>query len=307
MRCGKVLVVSLCVWFVAGAVASLAQEVSTISVPYYIDSKVGSSTNGNPRDFEARVRGQECQVTANQEMAKPLNVGFVLDASGSMRGVYSREMLEGMVRFMRSLEPGTRFFAVLVNDNVVRVIEPLTTDPLRVLGGLPAQTRGLTRLLDSIAFAADASRELKTPPVFILISDGEDNSSRTKVSAVYDRLARYRATLYGFYWPSPGASYRPINPAVDLLPQVRRIKWIAEDTGGQLFPIRTGPSLRRDADRVVDLQDPLDRIAQDLRSRHELIVECTPKLPAGFHQVRLKWKGSQRARLRFLKRTYVAP
>ena len=128
----------------------------------------------------------------------PVSLGIALDTSGSMAGERIREAQTALRRFLYDLlGPDDEIFLYRFSDRPV-LVEGWTTDRellSRGLGRIVAS--GATAMYDAVAEAvrlAGSGRRQKK--ALILLSDGNDTTSRTSLREVHERIRESEALVY---------------------------------------------------------------------------------------------------------------
>ena len=135
--------------------------------------------------------------------------------------------------------------------NTTELAVPLTRDRERILAASDVPAAGRTALLDSIWRALDILNTAHhAVRALVVVSDGDDNLSRTSVMELQDRLHRSGAFVF-FIRPlnrrSPSVERSEIVDArQDLLAAVER-------TGGMVLEVDSPESLRRAAATAGEL------------------------------------------------------
>jgi VWFA-related protein len=164
----------------------------------------------------------------------PLRLGLVVDTSGSVNPHFRFEQ-QAAIQFLRQmvrLGPDRAF--VLGFADATNMTQDYSDDPEELAAGVMAlRNGGATALFDAIHSACDRlmAGEDSEPAarVLIVLSDGDDNSSKTTLTQTIDRAQRLDVTIY------------TVNTgdriSVSDLPQPKEIalKRLAEGTGGRSF------------------------------------------------------------------------
>jgi Ca-activated chloride channel family protein len=189
----------------------------------------------------------------------PVTVGLVVDNSGSMLRKRPEVVTAGLA-FAKQSNSKDDFFVVNFNNSVVRGLPAKMpfTDNLQVLRrALNYETpRGQTALYDAVAYALrhlELSRQERR--ALIVVSDGGDNVSTTRLPELMGLIEASRATVYtvGLFDPE----------AKDLNPRV--LRRFAAVSGGEYFE----PTL----ESVIPV---FDKISNDIRNRYTLAFVPNP-------------------------------
>lgn len=238
-----------------------------------IDRRAGF-VSGLPRDaFAVQEDGRPQPIEFFENEDTPVTVGLVIDNSGSMAQRRDSVIAAGMA-FAASSHPADELFTLNFNEHVWPGLPPdlsFTSDRDELKRALERSTaRGQTALFDAIAMGLrrlDAGH--KTRKVLVVVSDGDDNASRTRFDEVLDAALRKDVVIYtiGIYARGDG----------DAKPGV--LRQIAAATGGEAFFPRG----------LDDVTPTLERIARDIRSSYT--VGYSPTDAAGAarrHNVRVE-------------------
>jgi Mg-chelatase subunit ChlD len=110
------------------------------------------------------------------------DIVVVLDRSGSMSSI-QEATVEGFNKFLveQQNSEGEAFLTLIQFDD--RVETPYTAVPVKevspLISGVSFVPRGGTALLDTIGSAIEKMHETKRDVVFVIITDGEENASKT--------------------------------------------------------------------------------------------------------------------------------
>jgi Ca-activated chloride channel homolog len=225
--------------------ASLRMDVSMVLVPVSVldatDRPVLDLARNRFRVFEDNV---EQQIASFSFEEGPVSVGFVFDASNSMRNRMTAS-LEAIERFLKMSGPGDEFSLVRFNDRP-EIVTNFTPDTDRILRSLAAvQPAGWTALQDAIMLSAQQMKTARNPrKALVVLTDGADNNSRYTEKELRSLVRESDVRIY-----SVGIFERP-----------RLLEDLAADTGGRAFWVH----------KLKDLPDVIERLARDLRSEYVL-------------------------------------
>lgn len=144
----------------------------------------------------------------------PVSLGIALDTSGSMDGEKMAAAREALDRFLfQLLDPSDEVFLYRFDSNP-ELIDGWTTDRRRISAELSRiQPRGGTALYDTVAEAvplAQSGRHRKK--ALVIISDGNDTSSRTDVGSLKHLIRETEVLVYAIGIDAQGGySYLPVS------------------------------------------------------------------------------------------------
>ena len=226
----------------------------------------------------------------------PISVGFVFDASASMR-LKMEKSREAVSRFLSTANPDDEFFVVQFND-VVELLADLTTSTQEIQRQITfARAAGRTALLDAIHFSLEHLRKARNArKALIIVSDGGDNCSRYTLSEVKTLVRESDAQIYALgIFDSFDSQQTPEELAGPSL-----LRGIADQSGGRLFQIVD----------VKQLPDIAFKISAALRAQYVLGYSPKPMMRDGkYHRVDVKLsrpRGFRKLRASW-RRGYYAP
>jgi VWFA-related protein len=264
----------------------------------------------NREDFEVTEddRPQEIRYFS-RETDTPLTMGILIDTSVSQQNVLGVEQQEAKV-FVKQVIGKRDLAFVLRFDTEVELLQDLTANH-RLLakavdstvinsaagsaipGPFPASGGGGTNLHDAVYLSA---RELLKNEVgrkvVIVLSDGEDTGSQTKLSEALEAAQKSDVIIYAiavtdrrFYY---GRSFGFSGDSI--------LRRYADQTGGRVIEVG----------RVKDTARAFQEIAEELRTQYSLGYATTnTRRDGSFRKVRVKVKGKDYKVL--ARRGYYAP
>jgi len=295
---------------VLAAAAAQAQPPSFATAVEGVYVDVFVSDAGRPvvdlaaASFELRDDGVRRPFELVAVESLPLASFLVFDTSGSVSGAKLEELRAAAGLLLGGLRPGDEVALVTFNHEL-RLLVPPTTDPSLLERGL-AQIRpgGETAVFDAL-YAGAMLGSGRGRSLLVLFTDGDDTLSWLDagqvmpvllesnvlvqvVGLVQQRDVPYdHAFLQRFYDPKnpffdpdsrSAASGKPSWPET---PHVRRLRRLAEATGGRFWPA-SAPDRLADAFRAV---------AEAMRTRYVLRFEPGPGQREGLHELEVKLVG----------------
>ena len=159
----------------------------------------------NKDDFRVYDDEQLQTVTHFNADRVPVSLGIVLDTSGSMDGDKMVAAKQALDRFLYQLvDPNDEVFLYRF-DNQPELVEGWTRDKRRVSEALNRiQPRGSTSLYDAVADAVRLAQQgHNRKKAVVIISDGNDTTSRTDVFAVKQLIRETEVLVYAIGIDSP--------------------------------------------------------------------------------------------------------
>jgi Ca-activated chloride channel homolog len=239
----------------------ISVETTLIQVPVSVHDKDGRPVNNLSQDqfqvFEDKVP-QEIKLFVHEDV--PISLGLVIDNSGSMRNKRER-VNSAALSFVRESNPEDESFIVNFDDSAYLEQDFTSSigDLMDALDNL--DTRGETALFDAIYLSVDkvVKEGKRDTKALLLVTDGEDNTSKYKYDEVLKQLKESKVTLYAI-----GLLEENEQHGLFSAPPSKKAKAalqaFAEATGGvAYFP--------KSVDEVEEL---CKQIAHDLRNRYTI-------------------------------------
>jgi Ca-activated chloride channel homolog len=213
----------------------------------------------NKTDFKVIDDGKPViQIRSfRRETELPLRVGLLIDSSASVRGRFKFEQ-EAAIEFMnQTIRPRYDQAFVLGFDSSLEVTQEFTGDTELLSKGIRSLRPGnSTRLYDALFYACrerlNTSETASVRRAIVLITDGEDNSSRSTREEAIDMALRANVIVYTISTNFPG--YAESSKYDKILQR------IADATGGRWF----------EPFQVTDVANAFAQIQADLRSQYAL-------------------------------------
>lgn len=208
-------------------------------------------------DFAVYESGLPQKITSFHREDVPVEMGIVIDNSGSMREKRAK-VNDAVLNLIRDSNPADQIFVVNFSQNSY-LDQDFTADVGLLRGALQrVAMRGSTALYDAIVAS---SVHLKNNPnlenkVLLVITDGRDNASRETLQKARLRLQQQNGpTMYVIGLLGDGLD----------VPDQQTLAALAESTGGAAFFPRT----------VDELDDVSRSISHDIRSRYSIGYRST--------------------------------
>jgi Ca-activated chloride channel family protein len=213
----------------------------------------------NKTDFKVIDDGKPViQIRSfRRETDLPLRVGLLIDSSASVRGRFKFEQ-EAAIEFMnQTIRPRYDQAFVLGFDSSLEVTQEFTGDTELLSKGIRSLRPGnSTRLYDALFYACrerlNTTDTASARRAIVLITDGEDNSSRSTREEAIDMALRANVIVYTISTNFPG--YAESGKFDKILQR------IADATGGRWF----------EPFQVTDVANAFAQIQADLRSQYAL-------------------------------------
>jgi len=189
--------------------------VELINVTATVSDQSGRFVSGlRKEDFRVYQDDQEQPITHFNSERVPVSLGILLDTSGSMVGEKMAAAREALNSFLVQLnDPDDEVFLYRFDSNPM-LVEGWTRDKRRIsmeLGRL--QPRGGTALYDAVAESIPLAQSgHNRKKALVIISDGNDTSSRTDVLSVKRMIRETEVLVYAIGIDSQTEyGYQPIG------------------------------------------------------------------------------------------------
>jgi Ca-activated chloride channel homolog len=223
----------------------------------------------------------------------PLHLGLLVDTSNSVHYRFSFEQ-EASTRFLQKIvrQETDLAFVMGFSDHVV-LSQDYTGDAERLAHGVSAlHSDGATSLFDAVRIAcwklANGNESQAAARILVILSDGEDNSSKSTLEEAIAYAQREEVTIYTI--STNNSSY--------LRPGDKILKNLALQSGGQMFA-PSGPK---------EMVRAFSAIEEEMRSRYALAYQPSDFVADGrFRRIEII---AQRLRKKFhvhARKGYYAP
>jgi VWFA-related protein len=259
-----------------------------------VDNKGNLVTNLPREAFKVFENGVEQKLQTFRREDIPISLGLIVDNSGSMRN--KRQKVEAAALAMvKSSNRDDEVMVVNYNDEAYEDV-PLTADIKKMEEGLTRiDARSGTAMYDAISMTVDRLKEKgkRDKKVVLLITDGNDNASVTKLEDLIRKL-------------SSGDSQIVVHIIGILEEEDRRearkakraIEQIAMATGGLFY-------FPKDLSEVEKISQ---QVAEDIRSQYVLAYSPTlQELDGSFRQIKVTANGPNRPMVRTRSGYYAKP
>src|SRR3954468_25049343 len=184
--------------------------IELINVNATVTDESGRFVSGLTKDdFRLFDDEQPQAITHFSAERVPVSLGIVLDTSGSMDGDKMYAAKQALERFLTQLlDPEDEVFLYRF-DNSPQLVEGWTHDKRRISDSLQRiQPHGGTALYDAVTEAVHLAQQGRNKKkAVIIISDGNDTSSRTDVFAVKQLIRESEILVYAIGIDSAGTPY----------------------------------------------------------------------------------------------------
>jgi Ca-activated chloride channel family protein len=227
-------------------------------VPIYAtvtDTQGALVPNLTREDFEILDNNVRQELVVFENQTQPITAIVMLDSSGSMTNSL-KLVYAGAEQFLIRLLPQDKAQVGAFNDKV-EFSGSFTSDRDELVAALRELDFGNpTRLYDAIDQSLDRLAAIEGRRVIVVLTDGDDNSSKVGQGDVLGRALADEVMIYGIGLESDyfdGMRRVRTNPD-------RVVRKLAEETGGGYYLLKA----------TADLNSTFTRIAQELHSQYVL-------------------------------------
>src|SRR5215510_5168367 len=245
----------------------------TVTVTDSLNRLVAGLGKGNFEVYEDRVK-QEISFFSYDDA--PVNLGIVFDVSGSMKGKLDRAR-DALKAFIQTSHSDDDFFLVGFKQRANLLAEFTDGDALANKLTL-VDPKGQTALYDAAYLGIEKVKQGRhSRNAILLISDGQDNSSRYTYGELRKLLKEAGVQIYciGIVEIGGGA-----GGTLDMQGQAI-LEEIAQTTGGKAFFPKSG----------AELEEITSRIALELRHQYSIgYIPTNVKHDGQWHKVKVNVK-----------------
>jgi len=268
-------------------------EVALVNVVFTAVDRSGRPVRGLvPENFRIFENREEQKIEYFSELGGgsqvPLTIALLIDTSGSVKDKLEFEKTTAGEFFKEVLRPAKDLALIIQFDSEVNLVQDFTQnqdDLISAMKGLRAGNS--TSLYDAIYLAAEEKLKHETGrKVMVVISDGEDTSSKLRKEEAIEAAQKRDVLIYGIGVRSD-----------DFGSNFGVLKKFAEETGGAFFSPRA---------RFEEIQAAFRSIGEELQGQYSLAyIPTNRKKDGSFRSIDLRSKtGGVRIRAR---KGYYAP
>jgi Ca-activated chloride channel family protein len=213
-------------------------------------------------------------ITFFSDEDAPVSLGVIFDVSGSMGGAKIDKAREALKKFIETSHTGDEYFLIGFNNRAQLLLDR-TRDSDSLMQKLTfVQTKGQTALYDACYLGVErVTRGAHPKRAVLLISDGQDNSSRYTFTELRRMLKESDVIIYavGIVDGSDESALGYGGRAI--------LEELAGVSGGKAFFPSTG----------AEMNDTFERIALELRTQYSIGFRPTNFVNNGkWHKLKIK-------------------
>ncbi len=252
-------------------------NVDLVNILFTVADKKGKFvTNLKKEDFRVFEDEKTQNVTNfSSETDLPLTIALLVDTSGSIRDKLRFEQEAAIEFFYSTLQRGKDKAIVVAFDSSPELLQDFTDDPEKLADSIrKIRAGGGTALYDAIYTAVNQKLAGQGGRhVVILITDGDDNSSRVSLTETLEAAQRENVSIYSISTNSAAFFANKEQERGD-----KTLKKFSEETGGKaFFPLK-----------IQDLASSFLDIHDELRSQYQIGYRPSNGRPDGtFRRIRV--------------------
>jgi VWFA-related protein len=255
---------------------TIRAEVALVNVVFTAVDNKGHPVHGlKVEDFQVFENREPQKIEYFSALGKgsdvPLTIALLIDTSGSIKNKLDFEKDTAAEFFKEILRPNKDLALIIQFDADVNLVQDFTQrqeDLLRALDSLKAGNS--TSLYDAIYLAAEEKLKGEVGrKVMVVITDGDDTSSKVRRDEAIEAAQRDDVIIYGIGVRSE-----------DFVPGV--LKKFAEETGGAFFSPHA---------QFAEIQAAFRAIGEEIQGQYSLAYSSTNKKKDGtFRSIDLRCK-----------------
>jgi VWFA-related protein len=259
------------------AMPTISADADLVVIPVTVTNGKGQVVSGlEKQHFKIYEDKVEQVITHFASEDAPVSIGLLFDISGSMSPKMGKAR-EAVTELLRTANPADEFFLVEFNHEAA-VTVGVTRQKDEITRRLRSmEVSGRTALLDALFLGLQEMKKAhNSRKAMVVISDGEDNSSRSTVREVNEAVGGTDVLIYsiGIVDPPPFSNSLPLRPVGSTL-----LSDISKQTGGRLFEVS----------KLKQLPDIAVKIGAWLRSQYVLgYPPANPEKDGRYHKVEVK-------------------
>ena len=225
--------------------SNMRVDVRMILVPVTVTDPWDRSVMNLPAEsFRLYENNVEQKIVSLFREEGPVSVGFIFDASASMKKRMDRS-IAAIQQFLNNTARGDEYFLIKFADRA-SLVQGFTSDPADITGQLSSiQPDGWTALLDAIYLGVQQMKSARhARRALFVLTDGGDNSSRYTESEMINLIRESDVRVY----------------AIGLFERPHFLERIAAESGGKAYL----------AHNLKDLPETVDRLSDELRNQYVL-------------------------------------
>ena len=169
-----------------------------VSLTVTVADRLGRFVTGlEKRNFQVFDDGVQQEIAHFSDEDAPLTLGIIYDVSGSMGDLTSRSF-QALKKFFDTSHQDDEYFIIAFN-NRAQLVQDFTTSPDEIMNRVIfVKAKGSTALYDGVYLGLEKARQGRhRKKALLIISDGEENSSRYSGGELREMLKESDVPVYG--------------------------------------------------------------------------------------------------------------
>ena len=246
-------------------------------------------------DFKVTDNGRPQQVTFFQRESLPLSICVVFDASASMgQGQAASFAVASLRQVVTRLLPQDEMAVIAFADRPVLVV-PWTVAAVLPTLSINLETKGTTSLNDAVLSAFHLIESAhKARRVILLITDGEDTSSKASLAQVAKTRQQSETSVYAFNLAATLPVGSGVQPGASIFDRSNANTEARGPTNGSATGFQVLPALVGDSGGVeyrvrqgIDPASLAQAFISDLRFQYTLGYTLGEGLDGTYHRVKV--------------------
>jgi len=256
---------------------TIRTEVALVNVVFSAVDRHGETVHGlKKEDFVVLEDGRPQNIQYFSDMSQgrevALTIALLIDTSGSIKNKLEYEK-ETAAEFFREFLRRNKDLALIIQfDSEVNLVQDFTEDQDRLIGALDSlQAGNSTALYDAVYLAVEEKlRHEFGRRVMLVITDGDDTSSRLRKEEAIEAAQKNDVLIYG------------IGVRGDYGANFGVLKKFAEETGGSFFSPHAD---------LEELRAAFQAIGSELQGQYSLAYSSTnTKRDGSFREIKIRCK-----------------
>ncbi len=254
---------------------TIRTEVGLVNILFTAIGRDGRPVAGlKAEDFQVFDNRKPQKIEFFSEVGKssdvPLTIALLIDTSGSVRDKLDYEKATAAEFFRNILRPQKDLALIIQFDSEVNLVQDFTQNHDDLLRGLESlKAANSTSLYDAIYLAADEKLKHETGRrVMVVITDGEDNSSKVSRAEAIEAAQRSDVLIYGIGVQTENSRFRDL-------------KKFAQETGGAFFSPKA---------KAAEIRQAFRSIGEDIQGQYSLAYGLNTKKDGSFHAIEIRCK-----------------
>lgn len=257
--------------------ATIRAKVELVNVFFSVVDRHNRFVSGlSAEDFMVFEDRQPQKIEYFSNLSKgsdvPLTIALLIDTSGSVKDKLQYEKATAAEFLDKVLRKGKDLALLIQFDSEINLVQDFTDDSKRLIDALDSLRAGnSTALYDAIFLAVDEKLKSETGrKVIVVITDGEDTSSKLRKEVAVEAAQRSDVMIYG------------IGIRGEFGADFGVLKSFAKETGGEFFSPRARPA---------EVQAAFRAINEELNGQYSLAYVSTNKRRDGaFRAIEIRSK-----------------